>query len=196
MKRRVREPRRIPVAKELRRALRRRWAIRLTLLAILIAVCLADHRGWLLHAGEWRQYHKRDFNVVAVIDGDTIDVVSPGGGKPIRVRLWGIDTPETAKPFLDEPRPAEPLADEAMALTRRLCLGRTVRLYLERHELRGKYGRLLAHVELPDGSVLNECLLVAGLARFESRFDHSRFNRYELLEQQARYDRLGLWSAK
>ena len=106
MKRRVREPRRISVAEELRRAPRRRWAIRLTLLAILIAVCVADHRGWLLHSSEWRQYHKRDFNVAAVIDGDTIDVTPAGGGEPIRVRLWGIDTPETAKAFLDEPKPA------------------------------------------------------------------------------------------
>lgn len=196
MKRRVREPRRVPVAELLRRGARRRWTIRLLVVAILIVVCVADHRSWLLHSSEWQQYHKRDFNVVAVIDGDTIDVASPGGGEPLRVRLWGIDTPETAKPFLDEPTPAEPLAEEAMALTRKLCLGQTVRLYLERHELRGKYGRLLAHVELPDGSVLNEHLLIAGLARFESRFDHSRFDRYELLEQQARYDHAGLWSTR
>ena len=196
MNRRAAKSRSAPLADELRRAPRRRWVVRLTLLAVLVALSVADHSGCLFHRSERRLYDGGRFDVVAVVDGDTLDVAAPGSrrGDTTRVRLWGIDTPETGKSFLSTT--SEPFADEATAFTRRLCLGQTVRLHLEQRQLRDKFGRLLAHVELPDGSVLNESLLLAGLASFENRFEHSRFGRYELLEQQAKYDKVGLWSVK
>ena len=182
----------VPLTDVLRRRRRRVWGTRLIVVTVLVALALADHSGCLLHRSEWRQYDSQQMVVVDVVDGDTIDVRPPGGGVKTRVRLWGIDTPETAKPWVE--KPSEPFADEATALTRRLCEGQTVRLRLEQHRLRGSFGRLLAHVELADGSILNESLLLAGLARFESRFPHSRLRRYELLEQQARHDKVGLWA--
>ena len=146
MNRRAAKRRPAALIDELRSAPRRRWAVRLTLLTVLVALSLADHRGWLFHRSEWRQYDGRRFDVVAVVDGDTLDVAAPGygpgRGDTTRVRLWGIDTPETAKPFLGTS--SEPFADEATEFTRRLCLGQTVRLHLEQRQLRDKFGRLLA----------------------------------------------------
>jgi micrococcal nuclease len=87
----------------------------------------------------------------------------------------------------------EPLGQEAGTYCRRLCEGRIVRLELDGRELRDPYGRLLAYVQLPDGTWLNEQMLAAGLARNEDRFPHRQSQRYEALEKQARHDRVGIW---
>ena len=132
-------------------------------------------------------------DVTRVIDGDTIEVERlDGSGKPIRVRLWGIDTPEMAN--ADRAAEAQPLADEARRFTRAACFGQVITLEVQPHRLHGKYQRLLAYVKLKDGSVLNERLLEAGLATADDRFPHKHFERYELHERQAKYDRVGLWS--
>ncbi|MHC4596883.1 MAG: hypothetical protein ACYS19_18295, partial [Planctomycetota bacterium] len=47
-------------------------------------------------AYDFQKYHTKTFTVVNVVDGDTVDVDVPDGEyKYTRIRLWGIDTPET-----------------------------------------------------------------------------------------------------
>ena len=58
---------------------------------------------------------------------------------------------------------------------------------------RGKYGRLLAYVQLPDSRILNEVLLSEGYAYADLRFEHSFFNKYKLIESAARSSNKGLW---
>lgn len=167
------------------------WAV--VSLAALVLLSLADHRGLLLgHGDDWARYHGRTFRVTRVVDGDTLHLDAPDADKPTtRVRLWGIDTPEVARP--DQNREAEPFAERASELTRSLTLDRQVTLLLEPHRQRGRYGRLLAHVQLEDGTVLNERLIEAGMARNDDRFSHSHNERYALLESQAKHDGVGLW---
>ena len=76
---------------------------------------------------------------------------------------------------------------------RTLADGREVVLYLESHRPRGTFGRILAHVELPDGSSLNEALLAAGLARVDERWPHALLGRYAQLERGARREGVGIW---
>ena len=184
----------IPAARYLRhqKHVKRVWM--LAAAALVAGLILADSRGWLAADGnDLTTYHGHRFRVVRVIDGDTLDIQTTATGSgTTRVRLWGIDTPETAKPRLNQP--AQPFADEATNLARRLCEGKTVRLLLEPTRLRGKYGRLLAYVQLPDGSLLNEHLLSSGLAGADRRFSHRHMRRFILLEQQAKRDGVGLWS--
>jgi micrococcal nuclease len=133
--------------------------------------------------------------VIRVIDGDTLDVGLPDlvHDRPVtRVRLWGIDCPERGR----NDEPDEPLADDATALTRSLVQRQIVTLWLEPHRTRGDYGRLLAHVELSDGRVLNEALLADGLARAEDRWPHGRLARYAQVEHSARRQGVGMWSAQ
>ena len=78
-------------------------------------------------------------------------------------------------------------------MARQRVEGKTARLHLEPHRLRDRYDRLLAYVELPDGKLLNEEMLAAGLARADSRWPHRNSDRFKLIEAQARRDRLGLW---
>lgn len=86
--------------------------------------------------------------VAHVVDGDTIDVEI--GGRTERVRLTGIDTPETKKPN----SPVECWGPEASAFTESLLpVGTVVRI--ERDIVgRDDYGRLLGYVYLVDRSDL------------------------------------------
>ena len=80
--------------------------------------------------------------ILRVVDGDTIDVRI--GGREERVRLIGIDTPETKKPD----SPVECYGPEASAFTTSLLpVGSVVRI--ERDVVgRDDYGRLLGYVHL------------------------------------------------
>ncbi len=162
---------------------------------VLIALIIADRSGWLLvpKIDDMTAYHGASAAVLRVIDGDTIEIDLSDAlyDRPVtRIRFWGLDCPETAKPD----RPADPYAHEATELTRTLTTDRTVTLYLESHRTRDVFGRVLAHVELPDGSSLNEALLSAGLAVTDERWSHSRLGRYAQLERAARRQGLGMWS--
>jgi len=140
---------------------------------------------------DFRKYHGKTFMVVKVVDGDTIDVNVPDGDySHTRIRLWGVDTPETQK----SPGGEMYFGNEASEFTRLLTLGKTVTVYLdEGNRTRGKYGRLLAYVQLPDGRYLNELLLTEGYAYADLRFDHSFYNKYRQLESSARSLDKGLW---
>ena len=168
------------------------WLVAGIVLALLI---IADRSGWLLvpKIDDMSAYHGLKAQVVRVIDGDTLEIKHPDAlnDRPVtRIRLWGLDCPETAKPD----RPADPYADQATQRTRSLAADRTIALSLESHRTRGTFGRVLAHIELPDGSSLNERLLSAGLAVTDERWSHSLLGRYAQLERAAQRSALGVWS--
>ncbi len=98
--------------------------------------------------------------VVYVSDGDTIGVEIDGVEE--RVRLIGIDTPETKKPD----SPVECFGPEATAFTESL-LPKGTSLHVQRDvEARDVYGRLLAYVyRSDDGLFVNLEILGQGYAR-------------------------------
>ena len=61
-------------------------------------------------------------------------------------------------------------------------------------DIRGKYGRLLAYIELPDGSILNAKLLTHGLAYAYTQYPSSMRDHYIELERTARDAGIGLWA--
>jgi micrococcal nuclease len=143
-----------------------------------------------LHALDFEKYHEKTFTVIKVVDGDTIDIDIPDGKYDhTRIRLWGIDTPETKNPKTG----VMYFGQEAAEFTRKLTLGKQVTIYLEEHRTRGKYGRLLAYVKLPDGRFLNRVLLSEGFAYADTRFRHSFYHKYRQLEAVARSQKKGLW---
>ncbi len=143
-----------------------------------------------LKAYDLEKYHDKSFTVVKVVDGDTIDIDIPDGNYPhTRIRLWGIDTPETKSPKVG----IMYFGPQAAEFTTKLALGKQVTVYLEERRTRGKYGRLLAYVQLPDGSFLNKVLLKEGYAYADLRFKHSFYNKYKQLESAARSGKKGLW---
>ena len=136
-------------------------------------------------------YHGKKFVVKHVVDGDTLDIKIPCGRQEYtRIRLLGIDAPETG----NGDSAAMHFASEAAAFTRQATLDKSVTIYLDSPgPTRGKYGRLLAYIRLPDGRFVNEVLLTDGYAYADLRFDHSLYNKYAQLGETARHDKKGLW---
>lgn len=163
------------------------------LLVILLLVVL-DHYGVGLYAtGDLRKYDGQTFEVLRVVDGDTLVLkVADGDERTTRVRVWGVDTPELARQ--DGSKPAEPLAAEAAAFTRAFVSGGRVTLRLEPHRLRGGYGRLLAHVDRADGTPLGPALIRAGLSKNDDRWSHRHLAEYAAHELEAQREEVGLWA--
>ncbi|MHC4519983.1 MAG: thermonuclease family protein [Planctomycetota bacterium] len=138
------------------------------------------------------RYHGKTFTVARIIDGDTLDIDAPDGDAPTtRIRLLGIDAPEARD---SDGSPAY-FASEAAAHARQLVDGANVTVYLdEGGDTRGKYGRLLAYLEMSDGRFLNEVLLSEGYVYADLRFRHGYYQRYRQLESSARSLRKGLWN--
>ncbi|HET7737242.1 MAG TPA: thermonuclease family protein [Tepidiformaceae bacterium] len=124
-----------------------------------------------------------------VVDGDTLVVLIDGDTD--RVRLTGIDTPETVAPD----QPVEPYGLEASALTRTLledgwvCLERDI-------SDRDRFDRLLRYGWLEDGRMLNEELLRAGLANVVTFPPDVKYHETRLLpaQDEARAASRGIWS--
>jgi micrococcal nuclease len=138
------------------------------------------------------KYHGQQFAVVKVVDGDTLDIDIPDGKyNHTRIRLWGIDTPETKDPRTGPMY----FGKEASDFATKLALGKQVTIYLEKEKnSRDKYHRLLAYIQLPDGTFLNEVLLSEGYAYADLRFKHGLYNKYKQLESIARSQKKGLWA--
>lgn len=141
--------------------------------------------------GDWQKYHNRTFTVNDVLDGDTLDVDIPDGTFPdTRVRLLGVDTPETKHPTIG----LMYYGPEATAFATEKALAKTVTLRLDTvGDIRDRYGRLLAYVILPDGTVLNAELIKEGFGYAYLSFPHSDSPEYETLMEQAIAEKKGLW---
>ena len=94
---------------------------------------------------------------IRVVDCDTIEVSIAGHTE--KVRLIGVDTPETVHPN----KPVERFGREASAFTKRMAEGQLVRLESDADTRdRDGYGRLLRYVYLPDGKLLNAEMIAQG----------------------------------
>jgi micrococcal nuclease len=127
------------------------------------------------------------FRVRRAVDGDTL-LLENG----VRVRLLGVDTPETKHPD----RPPEPWGEEASDYTHRLVDGRNVTLEYDRERV-DDYGRTLAYVFI-DGRMLNELLIAEGYSRAMTRHPYrtDRKKLFEAAEEKARNARKGIWSGQ
>lgn len=126
-----------------------------------------------------------EYTVVRVVDGDTLLLAGD-----VRVRLLGVDTPETVQPD----HPPEPLGPEASEFTRAFVAVGPVRLTFDR-ERHDRYGRQLAFVWRGDVS-LNEQLIAAGLSPAMTKYPYSPTmkDRFRAAEREAKRKRLGIWS--
>ncbi len=115
--------------------------------------------------------------VVGVSDGDTITVLR--GARPEKIRLFGIDCPESDQDF----------GTKAKKFTSNMAFGKTVEV-IPTGEL--TYGRTVAWVNV-DGQSLNKELIRNGLAWWYRRHAEGE-SELELLEAEAREQRIGLWS--
>jgi micrococcal nuclease len=126
--------------------------------------------------------------VARVVDGDT--VIARVGGEELRVRLIGIDTPETVAPD----QPVECYGPAASAFTHRRLEGRDVELEFDVERL-DRYGRTLAYVWL-GGELFNETLVREGYAVVTTFPPDVRYvDRFVAAQRAAREQHFGLWGA-
>ncbi len=121
--------------------------------------------------------------VERVVDGDTIIVAGVG-----RVRLIGVDTPETVHPN----RPVEFFGKEASEFTKNLLEGKYVHLEYDQ-ERQDRYGRTLAYVYLADGTHANAEIIRRGYGHAYTRFPFRHMEAFRQFEREARTNRRGLW---
>jgi len=161
--------------------LRRIRPFRSLVAALLLATPIAFVA---LSNNEW-QFVRR------VVDGDTIVL---GTGE--RIRLIGVDTPETVHPK----KPVERFGKEASEFTRRMVEGKRVRLEFDPanaaqgHKDNTPERRTLAYVFLGDGTLLNAEIIKQGYGFAYTRYPFSRMEEFRRLEREAREQRRGLWA--
>jgi len=131
--------------------------------------------------------------VVRVVDGDTVMALAAGSAQVVRVRIIGVDTPETVKPDT----PVACYGPQASSFTKHLLPpGTTIRAAHEPGGDIDRYGRQLWDVWLPDGRFLESVLAAAGTARaypFPPQTEHAAL--LGALADAARAQRRGLWGA-
>ena len=134
------------------------------------------------------------WRVQRVVDGDTISVTR--AGQRLRVRLLGIDSPETVRPD----SPVECFGPQATAFARQALEGRVVTLEFDPSQgLRDRFGRTLAYVWTNDPSprLFNREAVATGMAReytYAGR-PYAWQREFRLAQAQAKGVSLGLWGA-
>jgi len=115
--------------------------------------------------------------VTSVADGDSVTVLRHG--RPVRVRLYGVDAPELGQDY----------GPRAQKLAAALADQETV---IVRVRDRDRYSRVVGLVEFADGRVLNREMLKAGLAWWYRKYAPG-LDEFKDLEKKAREAKLGLW---
>jgi micrococcal nuclease len=127
-------------------------------------------------------------HVVDCIDGDTI--VVRANGHSTKIRLKGVDTPETVHPK----KGVQPFGKEASRYTKNQLDDEDVWIEVPSSgKSHDQYGRLLAFVWRADGTCHNEDLILQGLARCYDRYWFDRVDDYRDAERAARKADRGMW---
>jgi endonuclease YncB( thermonuclease family) len=112
---------------------------------------------------------------VAVLDGDTIDIIQDG--RATRIRLAGIDAPEKSQAY----------GQAAKKLCAELCFGKSVKVVSTEKD---RYGRTIADVYV-DKIWVNKKLIEEGLAWHYKKYSSSV--ELSAAEQKAKAEKLRLW---
>ena len=128
-----------------------------------------------------------------VVDGDTIIVVYDGKEEEVKVRLLGVNTPESVDPR----RGVQCFGEEASKYLKQLVEGKRVRLEEDpAADERDKYGRLLRNVVTEAGGDVNALLIQDGYANAYVSFPQNKQRKADLkrFEAKAKGEQKGLWN--
>ena len=139
--------------------------------AVAVLVALAAGASVQAQVGE-----SFDGSVVGITDGDTISVLRDG--EQVRVRVEGIDTPESDQAF----------GAQASAFTSSLLRNKRVAVRVRDVD---RYGRLVSRVQV-GGIDLSVALVTEGLAWHYTQYSDDPV--LAAAEAQARSSKIGLWS--
>ena len=145
-----------------------------------------------------------DYKITKVVDGDTLDIERTDGGKVLneketqRVRLLGINSPETVDPR----KPVECYGKEASSYLKGLADGKIAAIELDNTQTtHDRYGRILAYVYIKTSGIkdeniimLNSDMVKNGYA-YEYTYDtpYKYQQEFKSLESIAKNNYIGLW---
>lgn len=129
---------------------------------------------------------KKLFDVLVVVDGDTIKVSDLG-----TLRLIGIDTPETKDPR----KPVQCFGKEASQYATDNLKGKKVYLEFDPANRIDKYNRTLAYVYREDGYYYNLEAVKNGYAFAYTKYPNPRLEEFVAGQKEARERAKGLWNS-
>lgn len=130
------------------------------------------------------------FTVSKIIDGDTLEVTDESG-EILKIRLIGIDTPETKDPRSD----VECFGTEASEKAIELLVGKNVYLLSDKsQDDKDKYDRYLRYVVREDGHFFNLNMIALGYANeYTYQVPYQFQSKFKEVESNARESSLGLF---
>lgn len=128
------------------------------------------------------------YNVTEFVDGDTIGV--DFNGVKEKVRLIGVDTPETHDPRKN----VQCFGSAAADFTKQLIGTSPVRMESDpTNDDRDRYQRLLRYVYLQDGRLVNAEIIKQGYGFAYTVYPFTKMEEFRGYETAARSSNLGLW---
>lgn len=169
-------------------------AVAMLAFAAVVLIVVATQSGWLgARSGQKLSLNQPGYyQIDHYVDGDTIAVNMNGSVET--VRFIGVDTPETHKPNT----PVQCYGPVAAAYTQARISGQGGKVRLQGDPLdtnRDRYNRLLRYVYLPDGTLLNEDLIVTGHGFAYIGFPFTKTAQFSLDQARAQAAKVGLWAA-
>jgi len=154
-----------------------------TMIILLVCIFFAIK----LFSGSDAPDYKGPFLVSRVVDGDTI--IIDMGGNAERIRLIGIDTPESVHP---DPEKNVKYGEISSDYTREILEGKNVEIELDVQE-RDQYGRLLAYVYI-EGEMFNKKLIAEGHAMVATYPPNVKYvEEFTEIQEKARNEKKGMW---
>ena len=117
--------------------------------------------------------------VVSVADGDTVTILTDND-EQVRIRLYGIDAPEKGQDF----------ANKSRQFLNDLCYGKIIKV--DKKDV-DQYNRILGIIYIGDLNI-NQEMIRNGLAWYYNHY--VKDSTLEALEQNARRQKLNIWSMK
>lgn len=131
--------------------------------------------------------------VSRVVDGDTLEVIienyeSHELNRKEKVRLIGVDTPETKHPT----KGIQYFGKEAYDYTKKRLEGNYIYLLFDR-DIRDKYERLLCYIIESDYNMFNYELVYYGFSKVYTVFGFTFLHSFKEAEEVAKNNSYGLW---
>lgn len=130
------------------------------------------------------------YKVTKFYDGDTIAINMEGLEE--KVRMIGVDTPETHDPRKN----IQCFGVQASEFTKNLIGDQTIRLEADpTNSNRDRYNRLLRYVYLPDETLVNAEIIKQGYGFAYTSFPFTKLNEFRDFEKSAQLQNRGLWNS-
>jgi len=160
----------------------------LVIVLIFAAFSFAQQQGWVGAKAVIVDNQPGLYSVSRFVDGDTIAVNM--NGKTEKIRMIGVDTPETHKPNT----PVQCYGPAAAAFTKNSLSGKKFRLVSDSLSTdRDRYDRLLRYIVLSDRTNFNQKLIEQGYGFYYPYFPFTKSDDFAASQTLAKEANRGVW---